>query len=929
MLVGREPEQVRLEELLDTVEQGPLACAVQGVAGIGKTELWREFVERARDRGYEVFEAAPSEPDAVLAFSGLRDLFERAPDEALAALPEVQAQALRAALLLSELPEGSRDLEAVPRAILRLLRELSAARPVVLAIDNEQWLDPASARVLGFALSRLRTERVIVVLAHRSDEGGALSIELDHGLGGRPLESVSLGPLTMSAIRQLLEARLDRPVATPVLRRIHRGAGGNPLWALSIALEMEARGGGGDRAGDLPIPRTLADAMELRLAHIDPRADATMLAIAALSQPRLALLQAAIPEFALSDLESAEQAGVIEVLGDRVRFTHSLLGSTHYARTPISHRRKLHRRLATVIDDEVERAQHLAMGAEAPDRDLADSLEIAAEVAARRGAHESAAQLLEDAARLTPIEQADARTTRLVASAEHRFTIGEAARARDMLDELIPQLPAGPLRGRARLQLAMVSADEPAAAIELLESALADAEADDRLRVQIEWELTFAESAVGRFPGARAYAESALQTAERLGDSELLERALAELLFTFVTTGEPLRDDVIERLSAVGDIAATTTYYQPATAIALARQWAGDFDGARAGLQRAVERTLSHGEEWDRMVLEGILAELEWETGNRSLAEQHRAAAREALGEFAEGIVHQLALDARFALGYGDLAAARTHAEQGLSLAERSGAVLQANRFIGVLAWVELLSGEPEMAHARLLEQREWLESIGFGSAGYGKAYLWSLDAEALIALGRLEEAADALAELAARAEACDSDNLRAITSRTEGLLLAAHGDLFAAIDEMDRAIAAHERCPRPFEHGLTLLEKGSIQRRAKRKALAKRTLEQAVEILEPLGAKIWVARAHDELSRIGLRRAKASEGLTPAQARVVELVVAGSTNAEIASELHMSLRTVGSHLSRVYEEHGVKSRTQLIAALAKSGGPATEPSAT
>jgi DNA-binding CsgD family transcriptional regulator len=173
---------------------------------------------------------------------------------------------------------------------------------------------------------------------------------------------------------------------------------------------------------------------------------------------------------------------------------------------------------------------------------------------------------------------------------------------------------------------------------------------------------------------------------------------------------------------------------------------------------------------------------------------------------------------------------------------------------------------------------------------------------------------------LRSRVEACRSDSTQAIGSRTEGLLFAARGDLIAAIDAMDTAVAAHLRRRRPFEHGRTLLEKGSIERRAKRKAAAKQTLEQALAILEPLGAQIWVSRARDELSRIGLRRARATEGLTPAQARVAELVAAGSTNAEIARELHMSLRTVESHLSRVYREHGVTSRSQLVAALAAFG---------
>ena len=205
------------------------------------------------------------------------------------------------------------------------------------------------------------------------------------------------------------------------------------------------------------------------------------------------------------------------------------------------------------------------------------------------------------------------------------------------------------------------------------------------------------------------------------------------------------------------------------------------------------------------------------------------------------------------------------------------------------------------------------------------KTVVWSLDVEALIALDRLDEAEDVLAELRARAEVCGSDLVHAIAARSEGLLLAARGELPAAIDAMDAAIAAHQRCERPFEHGRTLLEKGSIERRARHKAAAKQTLEQALAILEPLGAEIWVTRARDELSRIGLRRAKATEGLTAAQTRVAELVVAGLTNPQIAQQLHMSVRTVESHLSHVYREHHVSSRSQLVAALAvgSEGSPA------
>jgi DNA-binding NarL/FixJ family response regulator len=919
-LFGRDVECAHLERLLDTVESGPVACILDGTPGIGKTTLWREAVEIAHHRGYQVLETAPSEPEAVLAFSGLGDLFERIPDEIIDALPEAHAHALRAALSAGELTESARDHQALPRAILDLLRQLSAAGPVLIAIDDEPWLDPASARVLAFALCRLRDERVIVLLARRSEAGDALSTELARRFRGRGVERISVEPLPMGAMKVLLEARLDRTISAPVLRRIHQGAGGNPLWALAIALELEARRSGSDRAADLPIPRTLSDALELRLRHLDPRAHAAMLAIAALSQPTLAMVHAAIPEFALSDLESAERAGVIEISGGRLRFTHPLLASTHYANTPVSKRRELHRLLATVIDDEEERAQHGALGAEAPDRELADSLEKAAAVAARRGATESAAQLLEDAARLTPIDQGHVQNARLVAAAEYRFHSGDVRRARYMLEEVMPHLPGGPLRARAGLVLAEIRSDESRLAVELLEAALEDAGEDDRWRTKIELELTAGTSILGRLQDARAHAESAVRTAERLDDPDLLATALGDLLLTIVIIGEPLPRDLLTRLSTIEDFTATTTYHLPATKIGMARHWAGDLEGARPALERAAQRALSRGEEWDRLGVLLTLAQLEWEMGNLALAEQHRNTAEEALGEFGEGHLWLVAFDVTRALQRGELTVARAKAEDGLALTERTGAVWLGSRLIPLLAAVEILSGQPEAAHARLAELREWLQRSGFGPAGSARAVVWSQDVEALIALGRLDEAEDVLADLRVRAEVCESDAVQAVAARCDGLLLAARGDLVAAIDAMDGALAAHLRRPRPFERGRTLLEKGSIERRARRKAAAKQTLEQALAILEPLEAEVWVARARDELSRIGLRRARATEGLTPAQTRVAELAAAGSTNAAIARELHMSPRTVESHLSRIYREHGVTSRSQLAAAFATGG---------
>jgi DNA-binding NarL/FixJ family response regulator len=198
--------------------------------------------------------------------------------------------------------------------------------------------------------------------------------------------------------------------------------------------------------------------------------------------------------------------------------------------------------------------------------------------------------------------------------------------------------------------------------------------------------------------------------------------------------------------------------------------------------------------------------------------------------------------------------------------------------------------------------------------------YLWSSDIEALIALNRLDDAQQVLDDFLERATAYPNPHGVALARRCEGLVLAARGDLERAIDALDVAVAEHTRRCVPLELGRTLLEKGSLERRAKRKAAAKQTLEQALALLEPLDAAIWVSRARDELGRIGLRRAAVSDGLTPAQTRVAELVTTGLSNQEIANTLYMSTRTVESHLTKIYREYGVRSRAQLVGVLATKG---------
>lgn len=243
------------------------------------------------------------------------------------------------------------------------------------------------------------------------------------------------------------------------------------------------------------------------------------------------------------------------------------------------------------------------------------------------------------------------------------------------------------------------------------------------------------------------------------------------------------------------------------------------------------------------------------------------------------------------------------------------------------LAQIDLWSGLAEAAHAQMRTLRESLVAGGFGAIGSLTVGLWTLDIEALIALDQLDQAELVLDDLASRARRVGNPHAQALARRCRGLLLASRGRISEGIDEMDAALADHARRPLNPELARTLLEKGALERRAKRKSAAKQTLEHALALLEPLDAAVLQARARDELSRIGLRRASVSTGLTAAQARVAELVVAGMSNREIANALYMSTRSVEAHLTKVYRELGVKSRSQLAVALTTRHTAADAPS--
>ena len=228
-------------------------------------------------------------------------------------------------------------------------------------------------------------------------------------------------------------------------------------------------------------------------------------------------------------------------------------------------------------------------------------------------------------------------------------------------------------------------------------------------------------------------------------------------------------------------------------------------------------------------------------------------------------------------------------------------------RNVRALAFLELSLSRPERALAQLKEIAMIAAAIHDpGVLRYAGDHI-----EALIGVADLDAAEQNLEQLERQSLAIDRAWGLAVAGRCRGLLLGARGDLTGAIAAIDEALVHHQRVPMPFEHGRTLLVAGSTRRQARRHHDARDALTAAQSIFERLGAPLWAAKATAELTRIGGRR-PTPLGLTGTEQQVVQLVIAGRSNPEVAAELFMSRRTVEDHLSKTYRKLGVRSRTEL-----------------
>jgi DNA-binding CsgD family transcriptional regulator len=920
-IVGRDAELAVITDFVTRISDGATALLLEGEAGMGKTTLWSAGIAEAEGRGRRVLRALPAESETALSFSGLGDLLDGVLDEAVESLPGGQRSALLRALVLEETEGPPPDAHAVGVALLTVLRSLAYAGPLLVAVDDVQWLDAASAGALEYATRRLRAEPVGALLARRSGLESQLVDELCRSLDAR-FGEVTVGPLDPRSLHRAVAEHLGTTLPRPLLAEVHQSAGGNPFYALEIVRQLQRSGVSVEAGQPLPVPDSLHELVHGRLLALPTETRDLLLAAAAHAHPTLTITEAATGLSCAVGLMPALEARVVELDGERIRFTHPLLAAGANELADPARRREIHVRLAELLEDPEARAWQLAASVDRPDEEVAAALEEASAYARTRGAPRPAALLLDRSRELTLPDMPEEARRRGIEAAYLHYLSGDSPRAEAQLRDIVQQSTPGRAKGRALMRLARVRAYEALPeAVELYLQAVDEAEGDDEILAVAHEGVAFCLWRLyERLDEVLQHADVAAQLALELGNEPLAGEALATRLVAEMLLGRETADATAERALALQPAAdELRVLAQPRSVIAMDYLgWSGDLNRAREELIALLQRAEELGDESSLPYTLAHLSLVECE-----LAEFESARARALEGQEAAERSGQravlafcLALEALIEAQRGDEERARSAAHDALGLGPETVGRQSELVATHALGHLELALEKPSALVACV---GPFLSFVRQESIVEPSAIRFTLDyIEALIELGRRGEAIELLDWYEGNARRLDRAAAVAASMRCRGLLAAQAGDLDAALAAYEEALEWHAKAELPLDRGRTLVGLGATQRRAKRRREARATLEAALALFEQIGAALWAERARSELKRIS-GRAVTPGALTPAEERVAALVAEGKTNREVAAALFLSERTVEGHLSRVFGKLGIRHRSEIGSALALS----------
>ena len=897
-VLGRDKELAAVRAFLDRADAGPGALVIEGPAGIGKSTLWLAAVAETRDRGFVVFTSRPAETERLLATVVLGDLFGNVPPEAIANLPVPRRRAFESALLRRDNAGAPVDSRALGVALVTLLPSLAGGRPVLLAIDDDQWMDAPSAMTLSFAVRRLQGERVSLLVSRRTPDVPVAALE--EAFQPASVERLVVGPLSIGALHALLRERLGSVFSRPMQLRLHEVSGGNPFYALEIA-RAQSPDALRDSSTVIAVPASLERLVDARLGMLDEATQQALLLIAAHGRfPVDALRPMSIPPEAV---DRAHRASVIEITERVARFTHPLLASAVYWGATESERRAAHRRLAAIVEDPVHRGRHLALGADGPDVDLAAQIEAAARVARDRGVSLAAAELAEHALLLTPLDDLEGRGRRAATAARAHSAAGDGRRARKIATDMVAEAPAG--RARAEALTLMADTETPSAAVPLLEEALAEAAGAPELQAAIHAALADKGYFALSERDIDKHARASLRLAELIDDDGLRADALSILAVADFNAGRPRALDMAELAYRLATQLKDPEQVRKAgAAVGHLLTWIGDTDRARVWLEARLAESTDRDERARREYL-WYLALVELWAGRWGVARGYADEVRAIGTEYGIESPDDFFPASLLALHEGDFAWAKSLSARVLSVGDHA-VVLKTHH--GLTGIYDLWTGDPEAAIVHF----EGADQSADAAASYDPSMRhWRPEhVEALLQVGRIDDATTLTDEWEKAARRLNRQRVLAQATRCRGVIAAARGDIAAAVNILEEAVARHQEAGDPFGRARAELALGGNRRRAKQKRAAREALEAARTGFEALGASSWAAAARSELGRIGGRTRVA--GLSPSELSVAALVAEGRTNREIASSLFLGERTVASHLTHIYAKLGIRSRTEL-----------------
>ena len=890
-LVGRESE---LQALLAALAPGSASRIVlRAPAGMGKTTLLDAFLTATAELELTVLHTRPTEVDRLLAFSGLTDLMAGIETTEYDGLPAPQRRAIRAALLLEE-PEADVDPRAVAAAVRTVWTAMAERRPVLVVIDDAQWVDEATATVLSHALGRVAGAPVHVLAAGRLVEWSLLVADA---------EALELPPLGPAALFHVIKANLGLALDRARLRAVEEASGGNPLHALELV-----RRDTGDRS-----PGSLDELIGSRVRELPVTGRPVLLVAALAASPSVEVLAAAArcsPEEVVAVLAPARTAGIVRIT-DRVSFVHPLFARAVVDEAAELEVRDAHRRLAETESEHEVRVRHRGAAAAGPDPELAGRLEEAARTARHRGAWDSAIDLQRLAVDLTPGDVD--RGLRRAALGEWLSTAGRSVEAEAEFAPL-RETATGTAYWRATIGLGRlwaVAGREPEA-LAMMDDVVGT---DAPPVLQADALLTLGDTGDRRYEHIeRAVALLEPQSRSTAVDG-MLASGLVMLSFLRAEKGEPF-DDLLARAVELQRESPPERVAESAQFV-LAQQamFADRHDEARGLLAGVLARCTATGEDFSVPGVLANIAHLEhragrWDDAEAALLEGRR------LSEGQNQVFWQLN-GAQLML----LTGLRGDRERALAEIEplSSGALTTADpAFMAIVntcaGRVLLAHGDPHAAFERLRRAIELAESVSWtdpGQMGGDSSYF-----DAAIGSGHLDEVEERLPVVEERAARLHRTSVLLACRRARLEVAVARGQMDDVVDQLADLLAAHDVGPcQPLERAHAYASAGRIYRRCRQKRLAHDALSVALDVYEQIGCPPYADRARADLSSLGLRPGAPGE-LTETERRVAGLAADGLRNKEIADRLFMSAKTVEANLSRAYRKLGVRARTDLVKAL-------------